>query len=355
MERKQNNSWRSVIAFLVLMLFNMMIPMVSFGDAGVESFWNTAYETDYYVKVSASDGGANLRNGAGVKYNTIISGMMPNGTVLHITQVAVADNGKKWGLTEYQGSQGWVALSQTTSAETPFKENSSDGSESTTDVGNTINDDDSVRTLVTAATEVDYSVRVAAPDGGVNFRYGPGTSYAKIISHMISNGTQLHIRGEGKASNGKTWGLTEYNGQLGWIFLGQTEKVTSGSYQQTQTAEPAQTAQPDQIGIEEDVSNNRENEELPSTEQKDDSKLSGFTDDGTLVISTNSLLKAAMVIIALLIILLFLTIIFFTRKKNKPTMEKSGREMGNGGRDRRDGFYHDSTFNGRDYRDPWNR
>ena len=40
-------------------------------------------------------------------------------------------------------------------------------------------------------SEVDYMIRVAAPDGGVNFRYGPGVEYPQIISNMIPNGTIL--------------------------------------------------------------------------------------------------------------------------------------------------------------------
>ena len=34
-------------------------------DAAVEGFWNTAYDVDYDVEVSAPDGGINFRSGAG--------------------------------------------------------------------------------------------------------------------------------------------------------------------------------------------------------------------------------------------------------------------------------------------------
>ena len=368
MDRKQMITWRSMAAFLVLMLLSMTLPMPSFGDAGVESFWNTAYEADYYVKVSASDGGANLRNGAGVEYSTIISGMMPNGTVLHITSVAAADNGKKWGLTEYQGSQGWVALSQTTPTDAPSQDHSSDNTNASKDAENTTQENSSAGTLTAAATVVDYYVKVAAPDGGVNFRYGPGTAYAKIISHMIPNGTQLHISGEGRASNGKTWGLAEYNGQLGWIFLGQTEKISSGLTRQSQTTQPAQTSQPSQAAqpaqtappvqndeTEEDLSESQDSTEQPAAEETDDPDSSDATDDGTLTIRTDTLLKAAMVLIAILLILLFLTIVLLTRKRNRPEGEQNGPEMRNNSRDRRNGYDHDQTYGGRDYRDPWNR
>ena len=42
-------------------------------DAAVEGFWNTAYDVDYYVEVSAPDGGVNFRSGAGVEYGKIAS------------------------------------------------------------------------------------------------------------------------------------------------------------------------------------------------------------------------------------------------------------------------------------------
>ena len=82
-------------------------------DAAVEGFWNTAYDVDYYVEVSAPDGGVNFRSGAGVEYGKILNSMIPNGTELHIEMEARADNGKMWGQTQYQGHWGWVALSQT--------------------------------------------------------------------------------------------------------------------------------------------------------------------------------------------------------------------------------------------------
>ena len=82
-------------------------------DAAVEGFWNTAYDVDYYVEVSAPDGGVNFRSGAGVEYGKILNSMIPNGTMLHIEMEARADNGKMWGQTQYQGYWGWVALSQT--------------------------------------------------------------------------------------------------------------------------------------------------------------------------------------------------------------------------------------------------
>lgn len=332
------------MVFLVLVL-TAAVPAVCFGDAGIESFWNTAYDTDYYVEVSASDGGANLRSGAGVEYGTIISGMMPNGTVLHITRVATADNGKKWGETEYQGSTGWVALSQTKTTSAP-----SSGSQSAADTGDTLEDTGPAATLASAATAADYDIQVAAPDGGVYFRCGPGQSYAKIISNMIPNGTKLHVSGEGKASNGKAWALTEYNGQLGWVFLGHTEKLAAGS---------AQPQQKEQQAADENAEKKAENAEQPAgqsdTAQDSGADTAKAADDDSLVISKNTLLKAALAVLGLLVVILLLTIVMLTRKKNRPAAGVYGRDMRKDRRNSRDGYYDDPASGDREYRDPWDR
>ena len=62
-----------------------------------------------------------------------------------------------------------------------------------------------------------YNVYVATPDGGLNFRSGPGTNYNTIIDHRIQDGTMLYI--EFTSGN---WGYTYYNGQYGWVALAQT-------------------------------------------------------------------------------------------------------------------------------------
>lgn len=80
-----------------------------------------------------------------------------------------------------------------------------------------------------SAWDVDYNVEVSAPDGGVNFRRGPGTDYEKLIDHMIPNGYVLHISREATASNGNNWGFTKYNGLEGWIALTQVSLTTSAA------------------------------------------------------------------------------------------------------------------------------
>ena len=102
-----------LVGVLLAGLMVIALPAQVYADAAVEDFWNTAYSVDYDVTVSAPDGGVNLRYGAGVKYDKILEGMIPNGTVLHIRQVAKADNGKEWGYTTYNGLKGWIFLGQT--------------------------------------------------------------------------------------------------------------------------------------------------------------------------------------------------------------------------------------------------
>lgn len=65
--------------------------------------------------------------------------------------------------------------------------------------------------LPDSAWDVNYTVEVSAPDGGVNFRWGPGVEYGKIQESMIPNGTLLPIFKEATAQNGNNWGLTAYN------------------------------------------------------------------------------------------------------------------------------------------------
>ena len=112
----RSGSWRKKLvcaALCAAVLCTVPFPMEARADAAVEGFWNTAYDVDYDVEVSAPDGDINFRSGAGAEYSKIINGMIPNGTRLHIDVEARADNGKLWGRTYYQGDYGWVFLGQT--------------------------------------------------------------------------------------------------------------------------------------------------------------------------------------------------------------------------------------------------
>ena len=99
---------RAVICILALLL--TVVPV--YGDAMIVPDYQDV-TVDYYVIVSAPDGGVNFRYGAGVEYDQIISNMIPNGEILHIVGERTASTGRAWGYTCYQDMWGYVALSQT--------------------------------------------------------------------------------------------------------------------------------------------------------------------------------------------------------------------------------------------------
>ena len=70
---------------------------------------NSSKEVDYFVRVTASDG-LNIRQGAGVKFNKL--GVVPYSTVLKVTRYT-SGGAYKWGLVEYDGVKGWIALNFT--------------------------------------------------------------------------------------------------------------------------------------------------------------------------------------------------------------------------------------------------
>ena len=70
---------------------------------------NSSANVDYFVKVTANDG-LNIRQGASTKKN--ILGTVPYETTLKITN-QTSGSGYTWGLTEYDGIKGWIALNYT--------------------------------------------------------------------------------------------------------------------------------------------------------------------------------------------------------------------------------------------------
>ena len=70
---------------------------------------NSSAKVDYFVKVTASDG-LNIRQGASTKKK--ILGAVPYETTLKITN-QTSGSGYTWGLTEYDGIRGWIALDYT--------------------------------------------------------------------------------------------------------------------------------------------------------------------------------------------------------------------------------------------------
>ena len=148
----------------------------------------------YNVQVTAPDGGVNMRSGPGTEYDKVLPEAIPNGNVLEVYVEHMASNGNYWGYTTYNGTEGWVALTQVTKMEKAVE-----------------------KTFL-------YNVTVSASDGGVNMRSNAGAEYELLYS-MIPNGTVLDIYEERQAANGNYWGYTYYNGVEGWVALTQVERV----------------------------------------------------------------------------------------------------------------------------------
>lgn len=70
---------------------------------------NSSKEVDYFVQVTANDG-LNIRQGAGTSFD--ILGEVPCNTVLKVTRWTSGGE-YKWGLVEYDGIKGWIALDYT--------------------------------------------------------------------------------------------------------------------------------------------------------------------------------------------------------------------------------------------------
>lgn len=70
---------------------------------------NSSKVVDYAVKVTATDG-LNIRQGAGVKFNKL--GVVPYNAVVKVTRWT-SGGAYKWGLIEYDGIKGWIALDYT--------------------------------------------------------------------------------------------------------------------------------------------------------------------------------------------------------------------------------------------------
>ena len=70
---------------------------------------NSSKKVDYTVKVVASDG-LNIRQGAGLSYK--ILGTVPCNSFVKVTNYT-SGGAYKWGLVEYNGIKGWIALDYT--------------------------------------------------------------------------------------------------------------------------------------------------------------------------------------------------------------------------------------------------
>lgn len=71
---------------------------------------SSAADVNYSVRVSVPDG-LNVRQGASVNFKVLTA--IPYGKEVHISK-ATSGDGYLWGLTEYNGIKGWIALNYTT-------------------------------------------------------------------------------------------------------------------------------------------------------------------------------------------------------------------------------------------------
>ena len=70
---------------------------------------NSSKIVDYFVKVTATDG-LNIRQGAGIDFKRL--GGVPYNAVVRVTRWT-SGGAYKWGLVEYEGVKGWIALEYT--------------------------------------------------------------------------------------------------------------------------------------------------------------------------------------------------------------------------------------------------
>lgn len=115
----------------------VMSAGVSMSSNFIQAASEEYVEEGYYVEVSASDGGVNMRQGPGVEYE-IVREMIPNGEILYIEFEGIATNGNSWGYTEYEGIEGWVSLNMVQEIE--YEEEESVSEEKTYDDDVTIKD-----------------------------------------------------------------------------------------------------------------------------------------------------------------------------------------------------------------------
>lgn len=244
--------------------------------------WYQASSASYDVTVAAPDGYVNVRSGPGTEYDVISSA--GNGTVIHIDKEATASNGKRWGQGSAGGAYGWIALSQVKKGSSAPK----------TETQTETKPEPLITTLYEGGTATNYSVKVSAPDGGLNLRYGPGSKYEIRVS-MMPNGTILNVKKTAKADNGKMWGYTNYNGTYGWIFLNETTKIESAKPE----AKVVVTEEEPELSTSEDTELSTDKPKPP--QPADASNSNSRTGESSGLLSNPMMLFIPLVIIAILL------------------------------------------------------
>lgn len=95
---------------MMLILNVMLILLLGTGTVALaDAIAYDMEEAGYYVYVATPDGGLNMRHGPGTEYERVMNYRIPDGVKLYIGYTS-----GNWGLTSYNGNDGWVALNQTT-------------------------------------------------------------------------------------------------------------------------------------------------------------------------------------------------------------------------------------------------
>lgn len=205
---------RILSAVLVLIVLGAVLIVPALADAPLHD-WGPITETGYYVIVDGDGGYVNFRSGPGTAYDILHE--IYDGTVLYV-EAETYNSSSLWCQVEHNGYYGWVAYSQLSES---FSQLYTGGS---TPSGGS------------------YYVRVTASDG-VNFRYGPGTYYAKRTS-TVPTGYEFIITKEAYDAYGWCWGYTTYQGYDGWIALSEVSTISPPTPDPTAKPTPDPTPKP---------------------------------------------------------------------------------------------------------------
>lgn len=95
----------------IMLVLNMILILLLGTGTGAlaDAITYDMEEAGYYVYVATPDGGLNMRYGPGTEYERVMNYRIPDGVKLYIGYTS-----GNWGLTTYDGNDGWVALKQTT-------------------------------------------------------------------------------------------------------------------------------------------------------------------------------------------------------------------------------------------------
>ena len=214
-------TWIRAAAVLIALLALMAaaFPTAVFGDALIDD--GEEVPTNIFVMVSADDGGVNFRSGPGTEYDKLMEGMIPNGLVLHVSRMKYNCDGITWGLTVYDGMEGWIALTEVTEL---------DDAELPPDLPEDPEDLDLLDDLVFPDDVSDVFFAKVISEDGLIVRMGPGEDYAPAMNGSIPTDTELFVAGVGNDDAGNEWYFIMYGETLGWVRSDGLEALDLSGY-----------------------------------------------------------------------------------------------------------------------------